>query len=283
MFRWLAGRGASPRETARELARIPDSAWLEALGAHHFLSGLSAEESAALRQRVAWLLASKSFTGVHGLIISDQIRLSIAVQAALPVLHLDLAVYEGWTEIVVYPGGFLIPRTDVDENGVVHEYVQEASGEAWEGGPVILSWEDSSGGLADGTNVVIHEFAHKLDLYAGEADGMPSLSAHRELAPARWRQVLDDAFDRFERALTLVEEAIPADVDPESQEGAAWFDTLPLDPYAATDKAEFFAVSSEAFFVDPAPLASALPEWYGLLALYYRQDTVLRLASGATR
>ncbi len=262
MFRWLAGRGASPRETARELARIPDSAWLEALGAHHFLSGLSAEESAALRQRVAWLLASKSFTGVHGLVISDQIRLSIAVQAALPVLHLDLAVYEGWTEIVVYPGGFLIPRTDVDENGVVHEYVQEASGEAWEGGPVILSWEDSSGGLADGTNVVIHEFAHKLDLYAG---------------------VLDDAFDRFERALTLVEEAIPADVDPESQEGAAWFDTLPLDPYAATDKAEFFAVSSEAFFVDPAPLASALPEWYGLLALYYRQDTVLRLASGATR
>src|SRR5690606_12519246 len=126
-----------------------------------------------------------------GVEVSGQMRLSIAVQAALPVLHLDLALYEGWTEIVIYPGGFLIPRTDVDENGVVHEYVQEASGEAWEGGPVILSWEDSDSGARDGGNVVIHEFAHKLDLYAGDADGLPSLAQHPHMSPKRWRQVRD--------------------------------------------------------------------------------------------
>lgn len=277
MFRWLAGRGASRRQTQRELARISGSAWREVLAAYPFLCGLTLEEDDALRQRSAWLLASKVFTGVHGLEVSDRMRLAIAVQAALPVLHLDHVLYEGWTEIVVYPGGFLIPRTDVDESGVVHEYVQEASGEAWEGGPVILSWQDSDVGGLDGTNVVIHEFAHKLDLHAGDADGMPSLARHPYISPRQWRQVLDTAFDWFCQALTQVEEAIPADVDPESEMAAAWFDTLPLDPYAATDIAEFFAVSSEAFFVDPAPLAQALPDWYGLLAAYYRQDTAGRL------
>src|SRR5699024_10633294 len=114
-----------------------------------------------------WILASKSFIGVQGLEMTDGIKLSIAVQAALPVLMLDPVLYEGWTEIIVYPGGFLIPCTDVDEAGVVHEYMQEASGQAWEGGPVILSWEDAAHHDAGSANVVIHEFAHKLDLCAG--------------------------------------------------------------------------------------------------------------------
>src|SRR5690606_10725365 len=196
----------------------------------------------------------------------------------LPILHLDTRLYEGWTEIIIYPGGFLIPRSEQDEAGVVHEYMTEASGEAWEGGPVILSWEDLSESNA-GVNVVIHEFAHKLDLYADEADGMPSLGAHPHIRPAHWRQILEDSFDRFSQALDLVEEAIPAHVDPESEEAAPWYDRLPLDPYAATDHDEFFAVSSEAFFVRPRPLAQALPDWYGLLSDYYRQDPLARLAA----
>ncbi len=278
MLRWLFGRGASPRHIARELASISDDIWRDVVARHDFLGGLTSREDEALRHRAAWLLASKDFSGAGGLEVSDDIMLSVAVQAALPILELDPALYEGWSEIILYPGGFVIPRTDMDESGVVHEYMQEASGEAWEGGPVILSWEDSVAQPGTRVNVVIHEFAHKLDLYAGDADGIPHLGAHRDIRPREWRQVLLASFDAFSDALHRVEDAIPADVDPESDEAAPWYDRLPLDPYAATDHAEFFAVSSEAFFVDPAPLSQSLPHWYALLSRYYRQDTLKRLA-----
>lgn len=277
MFRWLAGRGATRREVARELARITDEDWGRAFSGYPFLIGLSAQENHDLRERAAWLLASKAFIGAQGLVVTDEIMLSIAIQAALPVLKLDLVLYEGWSDIVVYPGGFLIPRTEVDEAGVVHEYVQEASGEAWEGGPVILSWEDAGPNAPREANVVIHEFAHKLDLYTGDADGMPSLSAHPHIRPAEWRRVLEASFGAFNEELTAAEDAIPPHIDPESDTAMPWFETLPLDPYAATDRGEFFAVSTEAFFVDPGPLAMALPQWYGLLAQYYRQDPLQRL------
>ena len=269
MFRWLSGRGAARRDIERTAASIPPEAWARTLDSYPFLRRLTAEDSAALRQRTAWLLASKSFVGAAGLTLTDEILLSIAVQAALPVLALDPELYAGWREIIVYPGGFRIPRQDTDEDGVVHEYVQDAAGEAWEGGPVILSWEDAR--TAGHMNVVIHEFAHKLDLHGGPADGQPDLSQHR-IAPGRWRAVLEDSYDRFSAALDAVERDIPADMDPESPDADAWYGQLPLDPYAASDEAEFFAVSSETFFVDPAPLAEALPEWFDLLRAYYRQD-----------
>lgn len=279
MFRWLAGRGATRREVLRKLADIPSAQWDAVVGSYPFLAGLSSDEQRLLRERAAWLLASKSFFGAHGFEVTDTVMLSIAVQAALPVLHLDLVLYEGWTDIVVYPGGFLVPRADVDEDtGVVHEYIEEVAGEAWEGGPLILSWEDVGPGHGRAANVVIHEFAHKLDLHAGGADGMPSLSAHPHISAREWRRVLHASFDEFERALTEAEEAIPRDVDPESDEAAPWLDALPLDPYAATDPGEFFAVSAEAFFIDPAPLARAMPDWYGLLAQYFRQDPLRRPA-----
>jgi len=281
MFRWIAGRGATPRQVERTYARISPELWQKTLAAHGFLNDLSESEQDALRQRTAWLLASKTFTGVQGLELTTDIMMSVAVQAALPILALDPQLYDGWHEIVVYPGGFVIPRTEMDESGVVHEYLQEASGEAWDGGPVILSWEDAGPSVQSPDNVVIHEFAHKLDLHTGDADGMPSLAGHPELSPRRWRAVLDQAFLDFCTALDAVEAAIPADVDPESEAAAAWYDTLPLDPYAATDEAEFFAVSSEAFFVDPEALAHTLPDWYGLLVTYYRQDPLARRKTAA--
>lgn len=278
MFRWLAGRGARKREVERTLAGIDPQDWRRAVQALPFLAGLSADEDAALRARTAWLLASKSFSGAGGLEVDNDMMMSIAIQASLPILNLDTRLYEGWTQIIVYPGGFLIPRSEQDEAGFVHEYMMEASGEAWEGGPVILSWDDLSRKDSEGVNVVIHEFAHKLDLYADDADGMPSLGAHPHIRPAHWRQVLEESFEGFNLALDRVEAAIPDHVDPESEEAAPWYDALPLDPYAATDHAEFFAVSSEAFFVQPQPLAEAMPDWYALLSAYYRQDPLVRLA-----
>jgi Mlc titration factor MtfA (ptsG expression regulator) len=276
MLRWLLGRGAPAAHVAQVQARIATPLWDEVLGAYPFLQGLTTEETAELRARAAWLLASKNMNGAQDLAMTDFMRLSIAVQAALPILKLSTALYEGWDEIIVYPGGFMIPRRSEDEIGVVHEYVEDAAGEAWDGGPVVLSWEDAQ--LAEGGfNVVIHEFAHKLDLAGGHADGMPSLAGRPDLNPRLWRRVLEDSLDRYTQALEAVEAAIPPHVDPEGPEAEPWYGQLPMDPYAATDEGEFFAVSSEVFFVDPRPMAEALPEWYELLKTYYRQDPRLRL------
>lgn len=276
MLRWLLGRGAPASRIADVQARIEPALWDEVLRAYPFLQGLSADDIQELRARAAWILASKTMNGARELALTDFMRLSIAVQAALPILKLSTSLYEGWDEIIVYPGGFVIPRRSEDDIGVVHEYSEDAAGEAWDGGPVVLSWEDAR--IAEGGfNVVIHEFAHKLDLMGGEADGMPSLAGRPELTGRLWRRVLDDSLDRYTEALEAVEAAIPSHVDPEGPDADAWYGQLPLDPYAATDEGEFFAVSSESFFVDPAPLAAALPEWYDLLRTYYRQDPLLRL------
>jgi len=276
MFRWLRGRGAPAPAVAEMQARIPDALWRDVLAAYPFLAPLAPAEQAALHARSAWLLASKQINGARGLALTDFMRLSIAAQAALPILNLPPVLYEGWEEIIVYPAGFAIPRRRTDEAGIVHEYIEEAAGEAWDGGPVILSWSEPDP-QAGAFNVVIHEFAHKLDLYSGEADGMPGLAAHPDLSPRRWRSVLEDSYARYVAALEAVEAAIPAHIDPDSEAADPWYASLPLDPYAATDEAEFFAVSSEHFFVDPLPLAEALPQWYELLRAYYRQDTLARL------
>lgn len=277
MLKWLLGRGASQRDVAQTAARIPAALWQRMFDSYPFLHGLDTAETDNLKERTAWVLASKRFSGAHGLEPTDEMMLSIAIQAALPILHLSPSLYEGWTEIIIYPGGFVIPREHVTEDGVVHEYMQVASGEAWDGGPVIISWEDAHDPACHG-NVVIHEFAHKIDLASGVADGVPFLAGNPALSPGHWKSVLVDAFEAFNQALDEVEASIPAHIDPESRDADPWYDQLPLDPYAATDLAEFFAVSSEAFFVDPHPLALAYPEWYGLLAAFYRQDPRTRLS-----
>lgn len=272
MFRWLTGSGASRSATERMQARIPADLWEATLRAAPYLAALDDTERTLLLQRTAWLLASKTINGAQGMVIDNRIRLTIAAQACLPILHLPVELYAGWDEIIVYPSGFLIPRQDADVFGVVHEYMEEAAGQAWDGGPVLLSWDDTVDPGSPGFNVVIHEFAHKLDLYAGDADGTPLLEGHAGLAPRRWRQILDEALETLRCQLEDIEATLPPDVDPDSPEADPWYEDLPLDPYAATDEAEFFAVSSEAFFVDPLRLAQAMPAWYEQLSRYYRQD-----------
>jgi len=284
--RWLRGAGARAADVAAMHARIPDDLWADVLRHHPFLSLPDPSDAERLRQRAAWLLASKTWHGAGGLTLSDAIRLAIAAQAALPILNLPVEVYEGWSDIIVYPQTFHVARQIEDDAGVVHETVEELDGEAWPGGPVVLVWEgDADAGVGvddpDETrcgNVILHEFAHKLDLHAGgEANGMPALHQHPDLDPARWQQVLADSLDAFTEALDEIEASLPAHIDPESRAADPWYAQLPLDPYAATDEAEFFAVSTEAFFTTPEPLARALPDWYALLAAYYRQETVGRV------
>ncbi len=276
MFRWLTGKGASQRALERTASALTPELWQQTVSTYPFLSALNEAERADLHARTVWVLASKVFTPAGDLELTDTIRVAIAAQAALPILCLPVTLYEGWHEIIVYPGGFLIPRQDVDEAGVVHEYVQEAAGEAWDGGPMVLSWDDVQPHEERLANVVIHEFAHKLDLHAGEADGMPSLAGHADLKPRLWQNTLEAAWEDLVARLDAVERSIPPHIDPESEAADRWYRSLPIDPYAATDPAEFFAVSAEAFFVDPSPLAAAWPQWYDLLRRYFRQDPLQR-------
>jgi Mlc titration factor MtfA (ptsG expression regulator) len=245
----------------RVLARygIEERLWRRALRHLPFLAGLSQDEARRLRALAVLFLAEKQLTPVHGLRLSEDDRVEIALQACLPVLELGLDWYDGWVGIVVHPADFRVKREQTDEDGVVHEWDDELAGESWPGGPVVLSWEalDDSGSVAEGgANVVIHEFAHKLDMADGEADGVPPLASRQ--ARKRWREVFGAEFERF-----------CAQVD-------AGRETL-LDPYAAEHEAEFFAVASEAFFETPNAFRRAHAPLYELFRQFYRQDPARRL------
>ncbi len=180
---------------------------------------------------------------------------AIAAQACLPVLRLGLQPYDGFVGIVVHPDEVRVRREFVDDDGIVHEYDDVLAGEAMEGGPVMLSWRDVSeaGESAQwGYNVVVHEFAHVLDMGDGVADGMPPLATAERRAP------LAGGADRP----TTKTSATRVD---------AGEDTV-LDPYGAESPEEFFAVASEAFFVAPQAMRAEHPALYALLAGYYRQD-----------
>src|SRR5690606_32403654 len=141
-----------------------------------------------LRRLSGELLARKEMAGAGGLELSAGIQVAIAVQACVPILELGIDWYRGWTSIVVYPDEFLVPRRIRDDDGVVHEYVEPISGEAGEGAPLVLSGaaaQRAGSALGQPYSVVIHEFAHKLDMLDGEADGVPPFTraTHPTLAP----------------------------------------------------------------------------------------------------
>jgi MtfA peptidase len=273
MFKSLLARLGAANRVA-----VPDDLWDAALAHLPFVARLDAIERGRLRALCERLLAEKEMSAAGELELTAPMQVLIAVQACLPVLNLGIEWYHGWSSIVVYPGEFLVPREITDDTGVVHEYTEPISGEAWEGGPLLLSWEDAAGnsghGGEFGYNVVIHEFTHKLDMLNGEPDGVPPFDRglHPRLDAGAWRGALLDAFERFNAELELIETELPPGVDPDSEMADGYYAHLPLDPYAGHDEGEFFAVSSEAFFVDPVRLERAFPEWYRLLAAFFRQD-----------
>jgi len=240
----------------REKARtIPDELWAATIAGLPFLAVLSAEEQIRLKGLAEQFLAEKEFSTTGGLQLNDEICVAIAAQGCLPILNLGLAAYRDWVGIVVYPDEFVVPRQIADEDGVVHEYDDVLSGEAWQGGPLLVSWHDVQM-AGEGYNVVIHEFAHKLDMLNGEADGMPAL--HSGIDAGEWDAVFSAAYDDFCRRVDNDEETI-------------------IDPYASDDPAEFFAVLSEGFFELPDVVCAEYPALYALLTRYYRQDPLARL------
>lgn len=235
---------------------LDEKLWCSVLARYPFTRVLSAAERERLRESAILFLNEKSITGAGGLEVRDEIRMCVAAQACMLVLNLDLEFFRGWVEVIVYPDEFLVDYEYVDEGGVAHRVKAPTSGESWLEGPVILSWADAERG-GDGYNVVIHEFAHKLDMLNGNANGFPPL--HAEMDQARWSDTFGAAYEEFCERIERREETV-------------------IDPYAAENPAEFFAVLSEAFFETPDAVQSAYPEVYGELASFYCQDPAQRLS-----
>jgi Mlc titration factor MtfA (ptsG expression regulator) len=236
---------------------ITPNEWKRAFAALPLLKGLGEDELQRLKELAILLMHEKSFEGAQGLELSRPMILHIALQACLPILNLGLNAYDGWASVIVYPAAFIPKRNFTDETGVVHEERSVLAGEAWQQGPVVLAWHSvEPAGEIDGSNVVIHEFAHKLDMLNGVANGFPPL--HSGVETEAWVEVFTAAFHDFQ-----------------SQCDRLGYHKI--DCYAATSPPEFFAVFTEVFFEQPALLKQQYPAVYEQLSRYYRQDPVTRI------
>lgn len=256
MWSWRAWR------ERKALARhtLPAELWAGVRQSLSMLDGLDSAQDQRLQERCILFLLDKRLTALPGVDLNDQGRLLLAAQAQLPLLALPEADwYRGFHEIVLYPDDFLSPQRHRDASGIEHVWDDERSGEAWQQGPIILAWPgvQASGGW-EGYNLVIHELAHKLDMLTGDANGLPPL--HGDMRVQEWARVMQTAYDDLDRQLER---------DPQA-------DTA-IDPYAAENPGEFFAVTSEYFFSAPDLLQEAYPQVYEQLKLFYRQDPLARL------
>jgi Mlc titration factor MtfA (ptsG expression regulator) len=251
---------------------IPAPLWQDAIAALPCLAGLKPDELERLRQLSAAFLASKQFHGAQGLLISDEIALAIALQACLPLIHLGadaLDWYDDFVGIVVQPDEVLAPREALDEAGVLHRWQEPLIGEAMAGGPVMLAWSHVRGdseATAQGHNLVIHEFAHKLDLRGkpagADANGCPPLPADflgldPGAARQRWQRDWSAAYAGFRQQVELHERF---------GQPAPW-----LDAYAAEAPAEFFACACEAYWVGRERFALEFPQLAPLLDAFFRR------------
>jgi len=242
------------RARALERRAIPDALWQLTLARFPFLAARSAAQVAALREMATLFLAEKEFSGVRGLVVSDEMAVAIAAQACLPALALGLHWLDGFVGIVVHEDAVVARREVEDDDGIVHEYDEELSGEAMSGGPVMLAWrdvDDAGESAVDGYNVVVHEFAHVIDMRRGVTAGVET--ADRGSERGRWLHALADAYERFCDRVDHDEETF-------------------LDPYAAEAFEEFFAVSAEAFFVAADDFEREEPRTYRLLREFFKQD-----------
>ncbi len=232
--------------------------WEEVLHKTKLLHGLSSVEETQLRELATLFLHRKTISTAHDFQLSNEMLVVIAAQAVLPILKLGLDYYSGWVEIIIYPGAFRVNHNSVDLNGLASNETNILSGEAWLRGPVILSWEDIEHDLDSqhpGHNVVVHEFAHKLDMLNGSANGMPPLHPRMEIK--QWTAALSSAYETLRQQV-------------------AHHHRTRINSYGATTPGEFFAVVSECFFAAPDILNQHCPKVYQQLVQFYRQDPLLR-------
>lgn len=215
---------------------------------------LPARQQLRLKGLMQVFLAEKPVIGCGGLRVTDEIRVTIAALACLPLLGAARGIYPALRQVLVYPGAFIVDRPLTESGGVLSDQRRVLAGESWSQGQVLLAWDEVRRGAltpGDGHNVVIHEFAHQLDQAGGAANGAPALPT--AAAYRRWATVMQNEFDALKERLAHGEPGL-------------------IDAYGATDPAEFFAVVSELFFERPIELAAGHPALYADLSGYYRLD-----------
>jgi Mlc titration factor MtfA (ptsG expression regulator) len=248
MFQWL-----KKRRRQNLLATPVPEAWLEYLEQVAFFHLLSSAEQERLLEAVRIFIAEKSWEGCRGLVLTEEMQVMVAGLACVLVLGLEDFYFDNVQTILIYPGAFVRRDKKPLMGDLYLEGPSELLGEAHYRGPVILAWDEvqaSARQPGHGSNLVLHEFAHQLDMLNGEADGVPLLSG--ELTE-RWQTIMGREFQHLVRRVAKDRPTF-------------------LDPYGATNPAEFFAVVTECFFDVPLRLQEEHPDLYGLLRDYYRQD-----------
>ena len=217
-----------------------------------YFRSMPADLQLQLKKHVQVFLAEKAFIGCAGLVVTDEMRVTIAAQACLLILNRRSDYFGNLRQILVYPSAFVVAKVHADGAGVLHDQRHALAGESWSLGQVILSWEDTVDGAAladDGRNVVIHEFAHQLDQANGRANGAPYLASSSRRA--RWAKVLAAEFAALQQRANAGQPSLLSD-------------------YGASDPAEFFAVASEVFFEQPHRLEAEHTALYRELSAFYR-------------
>ena len=233
---------------------LPDASWSLIEQRVPMVGRYNSEERLRLGGITRTLLEEKRFEGCAGFVITDEVRLTIGVQAAMLILNRPDDFYSSLRSVLVYPAGYIARFEEPEDGGIITEVEEERLGEAWPEGSVVLSWADVLLGAADeddGRNVVFHEFAHLLDGRTGEMDGLPDLAG--SVDPREWARVMNREYRRLSRAVRRGQAAA-------------------LDEYGASHPAEFFAVATELFFERPCLARGTYPEMYRLLVQFYRQD-----------
>ena len=251
----LAGPTLARSWRRQRIARRPfPAAWRDIVRRRvPLVRELAAAQQLRLKKHIQVLLAEVRFIGCAELEVSDEMRVTVAAQAAFLLLGRG-GSFGNLREVLVYPGHFVVPRSEAGAGGVVHEGRDVLAGQSWQRGQVVVAWDAARDGAADphdGANVVMHEFAHQLDQDTGAANGAPYVG--RGAMQQAWARVMNQEFDALHARLARAEPSL-------------------IEPYAAISPAEFFAVTTELFFERPDALAAERPALYEQLKRCYRLD-----------
>jgi Mlc titration factor MtfA (ptsG expression regulator) len=258
----------SQRRKKLQAATFP-SAWRQFLrNSVSLFQRLPSEDKTELEGHIQVFLAEKNFEGCAGLTLTDEIKLTIAAQACVLLLHRTTDYYPGLRSILVYPSVYYAPRQTHIGSGIMQETHESRLGQCVEGESIVLAWDAICGETEDsraGHNVVLHEFAHQLDFEDGQADGAPLLAPgesfwRRGSSYRQWAKTFAAEFRQLRARVRAGKETV-------------------LDPYGATNPAEFFAVATETFFENPVTLRKDHLELYEQLKAYYQQDPALWAAT----
>lgn len=254
LFQWLRNR----RRQKLAMEPFPD-AWLGIVhrNCRHF-GTLTPHEQSRLLRDIRWFLDEKSIEVSLGLLLTDEMRVTVAAHASLLGLGFEAPPFDRLKSVILQPEVYTGTKVQRGPSGLELHSQEQRLGEAWRNGPVLLSWQDvvrQCRDQPDGRNVILHEFAHLLDMADADADGVPQLESEAQVRT--WLDVTRSEYHRLVRQAALGRHTL-------------------LDWYGGTNEAEFFAVATETFFEQPVEMRNLHASLYDVLCAFYKQDPAAR-------